>query len=41
MAQDIRKLFKEEPKVSNQKMPKGHEARFLEKLEKELPAKTI
>lgn len=38
MAQDIRKLFKEEPKVSNQKMPKGHEARFLEKLEKELPA---
>jgi len=37
MAQDIRKLFKEEPKVSNQKMPKGHEARFMEKLENELP----
>jgi len=37
MAQDIRKLFKEEPKVGNQKMPKGHEARFLEKLDKELP----
>ncbi len=37
MAQDIRKLFKEEPKVGNQKMPKGHEARFLEKLDRELP----
>ena len=37
MAQDIRKLFKEESKVTNQKMPKGHEARFLEKLENELP----
>ncbi|MEZ4780876.1 MAG: hypothetical protein R2816_04645 [Flavobacteriaceae bacterium] len=37
MAQDIRKLFEEEPKVGNQKMPKGHEARFLEKLDKELP----
>jgi len=37
MAQDIRKLFKEEPKVGHQKMPKGHEARFLEKLDKEFP----
>ncbi|OMP31140.1 MULTISPECIES: hypothetical protein [Mangrovimonas] len=37
MAQDIRNLFKEESKVSNQVMPKGHEARFLEKLEAELP----
>lgn len=37
MAQDIRKLFQEEPKVGNQKMPQGHEARFLEKLDKELP----
>lgn len=36
MAQDIRKLFKEEPKVSSHKMPKGHEARFLEKLDKEM-----
>lgn len=39
MAQDIRKLFKEEPKVSNQKMPKGHEVRFLEKLDQALPEK--
>ena len=37
MAQDIRKLFKEEPKVSGHKMPKGHEARFLDKLDNELP----
>jgi len=37
MAQDIRKLFKEEPKVSNHKMPKGHEARFLGKLDEALP----
>ena len=37
MAQDIRKLFKEEPKVSSHKMPKGHEARFLDKLDKKLP----
>jgi len=37
MAQDIRKLFKEESKVSNQKMPKGHEVRFLEKLDNALP----
>lgn len=37
MAQDIRKLFKEESKVSNQKMPSGHEARFLEKLDNALP----
>jgi hypothetical protein len=37
MAQDIRKLFKEEPKLSGHKMPKGHEARFLDKLDNELP----
>ncbi|WP_053991834.1 hypothetical protein [Mangrovimonas sp. TPBH4] len=37
MAQDIRKLFKEESKVSNETMSKGHEARFLQKLEAELP----
>jgi hypothetical protein len=41
MAQDIRKLFKEEPQVSNQKMPKGHEARFIEKLETEIPVKRV
>lgn len=37
MAQDIRKLFENEPKVENLKMPKGHEARFLDKLNEELP----
>ena len=37
MAQDIRKLFKKEGNLSNQKMPKGHESRFLEKLDNELP----
>ena len=38
MAQDIRKLFENEQKISNDTMPKGHEARFLEKLDRELPA---
>jgi len=37
MAQDIRKLFENEPQVSKDKMPKGHEARFLEKLDDQLP----
>ena len=37
MAQDIRDLFENEPKDETVKMSKGHEARFLEKLEKELP----
>jgi len=37
MAQDIRKLFENEPQVCNDKMPKSHEARFLVKLDKELP----
>jgi hypothetical protein len=41
MAQDIRSLFKNHQKVSNLKMPKGHEARFLEKLDKQLPEYTI
>jgi len=41
MAQDIRKLFKEEQKVSNQKMSKGHEARFLQKLDEEIPVTSI
>ncbi len=39
--QDIRELFKDEPKVSNQKMPKGHEARFLKKLDNAQPQRTI
>ncbi len=37
MAQDIRKLFELEPKMSGQKMPKGHEARFLDKLDSAFP----
>jgi Txe/YoeB family toxin of toxin-antitoxin system len=40
MAQDIRKLFQNEPKVFKDKMPKGHEARFLKKLDEELPVKS-
>lgn len=40
MAQDIRKLFENEPKVFKDKMPKGHEAKFLKKLDKELPVKS-
>ncbi len=38
MARDIRELFKDD-KVSNEKMPKNHQDRFLEKLEKALPEK--
>lgn len=37
MAQDIREKFKKEPKADSQKMKAGHEGRFLERLEKELP----
>jgi hypothetical protein len=40
MAQDIRKLFENEPQVSKDKMPQGHESRFLKKLEEELPVKS-
>ena len=40
MAQDIRKLFENEQKMSNEKMPQGHEARFLKKLDSELPEQT-
>ena len=35
--QDIRKLFEIENKLTKAKMPKGHEARFLNKLEEALP----
>ncbi len=38
MARDIRELFKDD-KVSNEKMPKNHQDRFLEKLEKAFPEK--
>lgn len=37
MAQNIRDLFKNEPKNEDVKMSAGHESRFLEKLEKEWP----
>ena len=40
MAQDIRKLFENENKLSNLKMPDGHEKRFLEKLNEALPEET-
>lgn len=39
MAQDIRKLFENEGNLSNDKMPKGHQSRFLEKLDNELPVR--
>ena len=37
MAQDIRKLFENENKLSNLKMPEGHEKRFLKKLNEAMP----
>lgn len=37
MAQDIRKLFENDNKLSNEQMPKGHEVRFLSKLDEALP----
>jgi len=37
MGQDLRNLFKEDHKSQQTKMSKGHEARFLQKLEKEFP----
>ena len=37
MAQDLRKLFKEQRENEKFSMKKGHEGRFLEKLEEELP----
>ena len=37
MAQDLRNLFKENQRLSTESMPDGHEARFLEKLEKKMP----
>lgn len=41
MAQDIRKLFEEERNnaSTDEHMPSGHEARFLKKLDAELPVK--
>lgn len=40
MAQDIRDLFKDD-KVSDEKMPKNHQERFLKKLNNALPEKPI
>ena len=36
MAQDLRELFKND-KIAHEKMPKHHEARFVEKLDVVLP----
>ena len=38
MKQDIRNLYKNESKKEDLKMSEGHQLRFLQKLEKELPA---
>lgn len=37
MAQDLRNLFEKDKLVQSAKMSKGHEARFLEKLDKAIP----
>lgn len=37
MARDIRELFEEDSKLTNEKMKQGHEARFLDKLDTALP----
>ena len=37
MAQDIRKLLEQDQSLVDSSMPKGHEDRFLEKLDKKLP----
>ena len=40
MERDIKTLFENENKGSQEKMPQGHEARFLEKLDAALPVET-
>ena len=37
MAQDLKNLFEDQSKEQTAKMSKGHEARFLQKLDKALP----
>ncbi len=37
MAQDLRNLLEEDPKEQHIKMSEGHDARFLQKLDKKLP----
>ncbi|MBO6881617.1 hypothetical protein [Winogradskyella sp.] len=39
MAQDLRNLFEKDTKAQHAKMSEGHEARFLDKLDAELPVK--
>lgn len=39
MQRDIRKLFKEDAQLAKGNMPEGHETRFLQKLDQELPVK--
>ena len=39
MAQDIRELLKKDASISKEKMPAGHQKRFLEKLEESIPQK--
>ncbi len=39
MKRDIRKLFEEDSKLAKGQMPEGHDARFLQRLEEELPIK--
>lgn len=41
MAQDLKKMFKDDQKVSSGRMPEGHEARFLKKLDEEFPLQSI
>ena len=41
MAQDIKKLFENENKHADLKMPEGHQKRFLEKLDEALPVETV
>ncbi len=40
MAQDLRQLFEKENKATQEKMPQGHEVRFLKKLDEALPEET-
>ena len=37
MAQDLRKLFEQDQEQQEQRMPTGHEARFMARLDEELP----
>ena len=41
MAQNLKKMFNEDRLKIQHRMPKGHEARFLKKLEEDIPQKSI